>query len=786
MRNAAGRARSGMTLLLLLPALLLFVPPSAEADVAPPPGIREQFHDLAIDLGPYGAVMPRVHVVAKGDTLGALAQRYLGTTKRWAEIQEANPGLDPENLTVGSTLTIPAKTKALAPGKAETADGPRHRWDFFTFTPIWNAVDPLPANGVIRKRYHGGTGLVAVRHDKRADFEARIRTKPAQKAENWIRSVFSLDAKSRPDWIAVGPVATSTQVKDADPVFRVVDTRRITSIRDGVIGTERMHLRKHGKDGKVLSEAEIVAKRNTTAMIFILLGLVGFVLLVHTTMRRRCARLVSTPTATTAALLVVLLLAPAASADIPVPGYRNITTEVTLDFGPYAKPPKKGTHGWTFYSIPSPSMKLMPCAHGKKVPVLHYGTTVVAVRTDHDAAFRKAFEDKETGSYRYLRTLETKPPVWFAKAKDIDAGRTSVKTSSPVQRIEKTVRITGIAKGVIATEVASTTHFGKDGKKLTAAELKSAEHLNLVLLLLAGGGLLGLIVLLVRRRRPVRAAAAALLAGVLTLAPAGEATADVSVGPAPPVQFVTAVIDFGALRDRCFRTTRVEKGQTLRSIAKDLLGDEARWHEIQALNPEAHPTELGTGYRLTLPAKAPPKEGAWRFFLADGQQGRAREIFDGGAASALWTQSATLVAVRADGVKSFHAKLKEEHETEKVRRRLRMVPKRVGLERLVAAPPAWFAWAPDVKLERRTLEKPSPLRTIKHDVRIEGMAAGKLQTRIVRTRYLSPTGREMTAEEARKHIATREAIFVVLGLLGAAGLVWVVLRRHRTEVASAA
>ena len=33
-------------------------------------------------------------------------------------------------------------------------------------------------------------------------------------------------------------------------------------------------------------------------------------------------------------------------------------------------------------------------------------------------------------------------------------------------------------------------------------------------------------------------------------------------------------------------------------------------------------------------------------------------------------------------------------------------------------------WAPDVKLERRMLEKQSPLRTIKHDVRIDGMAEG--------------------------------------------------------------
>lgn len=49
-----------------------------------------------------------VYLVQKGDVLGTIAQKTLGSSKRWKEIQDLNPGLDPRKLHVGARLKLPA------------------------------------------------------------------------------------------------------------------------------------------------------------------------------------------------------------------------------------------------------------------------------------------------------------------------------------------------------------------------------------------------------------------------------------------------------------------------------------------------------------------------------------------------------------------------------------------------------------------------------------------------------------------------------------------------------
>ncbi|MEM6334376.1 MAG: LysM domain-containing protein [Planctomycetota bacterium] len=49
----------------------------------------------------------RVHVVAAGDTLSEISQQYYGTATRWQEIAAANPGVDPNRMSVGAELVIP-------------------------------------------------------------------------------------------------------------------------------------------------------------------------------------------------------------------------------------------------------------------------------------------------------------------------------------------------------------------------------------------------------------------------------------------------------------------------------------------------------------------------------------------------------------------------------------------------------------------------------------------------------------------------------------------------------
>jgi len=47
------------------------------------------------------------HVVKRGETLSGIAQRYLGSARRWPELVAANAPLDPRKLRIGQVLRIP-------------------------------------------------------------------------------------------------------------------------------------------------------------------------------------------------------------------------------------------------------------------------------------------------------------------------------------------------------------------------------------------------------------------------------------------------------------------------------------------------------------------------------------------------------------------------------------------------------------------------------------------------------------------------------------------------------
>ncbi len=65
---------------------------------------------------------PRTYTVKRGDTLGSIAKRELGSTKRWQEIEALN-GVKAERLSVGMTLKLPAGAANFGPQTLVKNDG---------------------------------------------------------------------------------------------------------------------------------------------------------------------------------------------------------------------------------------------------------------------------------------------------------------------------------------------------------------------------------------------------------------------------------------------------------------------------------------------------------------------------------------------------------------------------------------------------------------------------------------------------------------------------------------
>jgi len=61
----------------------------------------------ATALGGTEPTAGKTHVVAKGETLADISKKYFGTTQKWKDIAKANPGSSPENLKIGQKIVIP-------------------------------------------------------------------------------------------------------------------------------------------------------------------------------------------------------------------------------------------------------------------------------------------------------------------------------------------------------------------------------------------------------------------------------------------------------------------------------------------------------------------------------------------------------------------------------------------------------------------------------------------------------------------------------------------------------
>ena len=99
-----------------------------------PPELPKDYPNVGIDVRPHWGTSigtgfpqatglpknpPRIHRIVDGDTLDALAERYLGTADRAAEIYEANRDrlISPTVLPIGVTVEIPSPDVSPMPAK---------------------------------------------------------------------------------------------------------------------------------------------------------------------------------------------------------------------------------------------------------------------------------------------------------------------------------------------------------------------------------------------------------------------------------------------------------------------------------------------------------------------------------------------------------------------------------------------------------------------------------------------------------------------------------------------
>ncbi len=80
-------------------------PPHAPV-VTPPPS---QYYEPSPPPAATPAPAVNTYTVQKGDTLWSISLRFLGDGKRWREIVEANPGLEPSKLRIGQVIILPPK-----------------------------------------------------------------------------------------------------------------------------------------------------------------------------------------------------------------------------------------------------------------------------------------------------------------------------------------------------------------------------------------------------------------------------------------------------------------------------------------------------------------------------------------------------------------------------------------------------------------------------------------------------------------------------------------------------
>lgn len=111
-------------------------PPRSGRNLPPPEELKRQEvttppADSESRTAPTDASGRRVYTIRKGDILGEIAQRELGSSRHWKAILELNPGVDPKKLKPGQELVLPVP-ESLSVKATDASASSATAWRFHT------------------------------------------------------------------------------------------------------------------------------------------------------------------------------------------------------------------------------------------------------------------------------------------------------------------------------------------------------------------------------------------------------------------------------------------------------------------------------------------------------------------------------------------------------------------------------------------------------------------------------------------------------------------------------
>ncbi len=264
----------------------------------------------------------------------------------------------------------------------------------------------------------------------------------------------------------------------------------------------------------------------------------------------------------------------------------------------------------------------------------------------------------------------------------------------------------------------------------------------------------------------------------------GIASADIPI-EGQHSQTIVVKLDFGGYADYATGVYTVVKGDTLQAIAQAKLGAASRWNEITKLNPDVKPKKLVVGAQLRLPptkAPLPPPPGEtkgeakapkaatgrqhWWHIVSMPRLGTKLVPFGHGQSIPVGNYGASVYAIRNDKFAHFESLVAKD------KRGIHGVLQSFKKQR-----PSWFAEADGLRVGRSSTQDNDPVWRIENTTQITRIEAGRIHTKVLRSRYFDGKGKELSPADIGRAKRNWNVLLLLLAGGGILGLYFVVRRR---------